>query len=456
VAAQLLLVGAGLRHHLVWGESARWPWLLPLLNVGEAACVVGFVLLAGVAWWRGMQAVEREPLPWRRLVRLSSPILLAAVLVPPFLSLDPIDYVVRGRLLAIHGANPYVQVASEFPHDPFLAFGDAGWKDFPLPYGPIVANLQGGVAWLAHQCAFLSPRGELTVAILLWKVLFAASLLAAAVVARDIAARVRPGSEQRAFVAILWNPLLLNECVANAHNEPLLLLAVLAAIAAALAGRAGASAFWLGLGVLTKFVPALLGPLLLGHAARQRRLGAFALGATASAGLAVCFWWQFFRAEGALDFLRRQSSQNAASLLWGLQRLAGGADAGTLLWSGRLLVVGVAVGAAVRVWRRSEPATLLAGAAATMLALVLGGLTLHGPWYHVWWLPIALLTGRGCLYRAACTASVTAPLGYLVWVAARRHDEPSQWLMVTASLLAPLLGALLWRGAPDRAVAARG
>ena len=30
VGAQLLLVAAGLRHHLVWGESERWPWLLPL------------------------------------------------------------------------------------------------------------------------------------------------------------------------------------------------------------------------------------------------------------------------------------------------------------------------------------------------------------------------------------------------------------------------------------------
>ncbi|MBX3462891.1 MAG: DUF2029 domain-containing protein [Planctomycetes bacterium] len=443
-AALVLLALGGVRHHLVWGESERRPWLLPLLNLGEAGSVLGFAVLGGIAWWRGMLAADAAQPPLRRLMGCSAPILLAAIAVPPFLSMDPIDYVVRGRVLAVHGGNPYVQVASEFADDPFLAFGDAPWKDFPLPYGPLVANLQGAVAWLAHQCDFLPPIGELVVAILLLKLLFAGSLLATAVLARRVAAHVRPGSEPVAFVAILWNPLLLNEGVANAHNEPLLLLAVMAAVAAALAGRAGRAAFALGLGVLTKFVPVLLGPLWAVQAARQRRLGAFALGALASGALAALFGWQFFRAEGAFDFLRRQSSQNAASLWWGVQQ-ATALDGAQLLGPGRVLVVAVAALAAARLWRRPTPRELLAGTAATMLALVALGLTLHGPWYHAWWLPFALLLGRGFLFRAACIASVTAPLGYLVWACARRHDAPSQWLLLAASLLLPLLGALVWR-----------
>jgi hypothetical protein len=443
VAAQLLLVAAGLRHHLVWGESERWPWLLPLLNAGEALCVVGFAALGGLAWWRGMQAVGHGAVPLRRLVWLSLPILLAAVLVPPFLSMDPIDYVVRGRVLAIHGANPYVQVANDFPDDPFLAFGDAPWKGFPLPYGPIVANLQGAIAWLAHRFEFLPRPGELVVAITLFKLVFAGCLLGAALVARRIAVLVAPGSEDRCFVAVLWNPLLLNECVANAHNEPLLLLSMLVAVGAVLRSRAGTAAFALGVGVLTKIVPVLLGPLLLVQAVRQRRVLAFVGGVAAAALLLALFWWQFFRAEGSLDFLRRQSSQNAASLLWSVQQLFGIDDARWLLWPGRALVVVVVGVGAVRLWQRPEPRVLLLAAAATMLTLVVCGLTLHGPWYHVWWLPFALLTGRGFLYRAACIASVSAPLGYLVWAAARTHDHASQWLTVTMGLLVPLLGALL-------------
>jgi hypothetical protein len=448
VAAQLLLVAAGLRHHLVWGESERWPWLLPLLNAGEAACVVGFVGLGGLAWWRGMRAVDHERPGLRQLVWLGVPILSAAILVPPFLSMDPIDYVVRGRVLAIHGANPYVQVANDFPGDAFLGYGDAPWKGFPLPYGPIVANLQGVLAWLAHWFQFLPRPGELIVAITLFKLVFAGCLLGSALVARKIAAQVAPGSEDRCFVAVLWNPLLLNECIANAHNEPLLLLLMLLAVAAAMQTRAGTAAMALGLGVLTKIVPILLLPLLLVQAARTRRLRAFAGGVAVAAALAALFWWQFFRAEGSLDFLRRQSSQNAASLLCI-------DDARGLLWAGRVLVVFVVGIGAVRLWRRPEPRVLLVASAATMLTLVVCGLTLHGPWYHVWWVPFALLTGRGFLFRAACIVSISAPLGYLVWAAARRHDDASQWLTVTMGLLVPLLGALLWRPAARVPVSAR-
>ncbi|MBL9077517.1 MAG: DUF2029 domain-containing protein [Planctomycetes bacterium] len=444
-AALLVLAAGGFRHHLVWGESARWPWLLPLLNAAEAGSVVGFVALGGIAWWRGMQLAAAQQPSLRQLVRCTVPILVAAIVVPPFLSMDPIDYVVRGRVLALHGGNPYVQVASQFADDPFLAFGDAPWKDFPLPYGPIVANLQGAVAWLAHRFEFLPRPGELVVAIGLFKLLFAGCLLVAAVLARDVARHVRPGSEHRAFVALAWNPLLLNECVANAHNEPLLLVAVMAAVAALCSARAGAASFWLGVGVLTKFVPALLGPLFAVVAARQRRLGAFVLGVAACGVLAAVFWWQFFRVDGAFDFLRRQSQQNAVSLLWSVQRVFGIDDARHVLWPGRaavLVVLGVAI---VQAWRRPAPRVLLLGLAGVMLTLVACGLTLHGPWYHVWWVPFALLAGHGYLHRAACIASLSAPLGYLVWAFARRHDEPSQWLTLTMGMLLPLLGALVVR-----------
>ena len=446
--AQALLVAAGLRHHLVWGESARLPFLLPLLNAGEAACVVGFVLLASRSWWRGMALVERHPPPPGALLRRSLPMLAVAVLVPPFLSMDAIDYVMRGRVLALHGGNPYVQVANDFPLDPFLAYGDAPWKAFPLPYGPVVANLQGAVAWLAHWGGGLPRPGELIVAIVLFKLVFAACLVASALVARSIAAVLHPRREDRWFVAILWNPLLLNECVANCHNEAVLLLCLLLALRAAVQLRTGTGVFALGVGVLTKIVPVVLAPLLFVHALRHRRIGAFALGAVALGGLGAVFWWQFFRAEGSLQFLQRQSAQSASSLLWGAERALGVVDAGSLLWPGRLGVVLLVGAGCWQLWRRPEPRVLLQQAAVGLAALVAFGLTLFGPWYHVWWVPIALLLGRGYLHRAACIASVAAPLGYLVWTGWRRLDEPHQWTTLCLCLLVPAIGGLLWREPP--------
>ncbi len=445
VVAQVLLVVAGLRHHLAWGESPRLPFSLrPWLDALETGCLVGFVWLGTRAWWRGMAGVDRDA-PARRLVWLSVPILLAAMLVPPFLSMDAFDYVMRGRVQALHGGNPYVQVAADFPDDPFVAYGDAAWKSFPLPYGPVLANVQAGVAWLAHWFESLPRPGELIIAVLLFKLLFAAALLASALLARSVAAVLRPGSENRSFVAILWNPLLLAEGVANAHNEPLVLVCLFAALATACTGRAATSVFALGVGVLTKIVPVLLLPLWCVHALRQRRTVACGLGLLATAAFAGVFYWQFFRVEGSLQFLRRQSELQGGSLLWGLQNVTG-IGFGTLLTIGRVLVVLLLASEALRLWKRSELEVLVRATAVVLAALVAFGVTLFGPWYHVWWVPVALLLGHGYLYRVACIATVTAPLGYMLWTGFRRLDEPAQWTMWCMGLLVPALGGVLWRG----------
>ena len=62
-------------------------------------------------------------------------------------------------------------------------------------------------------------------------------------------------------MAIAWNPLLLIECVANAHNEPLVMVALVGAATALCVGRGAWAAFALGCGAMTKVVPALLLPL---------------------------------------------------------------------------------------------------------------------------------------------------------------------------------------------------
>lgn len=437
-----LLIAAGFRHHLVWGESARWPWLLPLLNAGEAACLVGFVLLAGSAWWRGMALVDRVPVSTAELLRRSAPVLCAAIVVPCFLSADPIDYVVRGRILALHGANPYVHVATEFPDDPFLAFGDRPWKDMPLPYGPVVAWVQAGVAWLAHLLP-VPPVAELVAALVLFKLLFAAALSAAAVALRGVAERLRPGSGARALVAIAWNPLLLLECVATAHNEPLVLLCLALAVAGAVAGRLGPGTFALGIGVLTKIVPALLGPLWFVLALRRRRLRALLLGVAALAPLAALGYWQFFRDPESFGAFRRQAGLSGGSVWWVVQQVFG-VPVDRLVAIGRAVVLAWLARCTVRLWRRPEPRELLIASSSSLAALAVLGAPLFGPWYHVWWVPLALVLGAGYLHRAALATSVVAPLGYFVFAGWRRYDDPAAWLGAACVVLPFALAA--WRG----------
>lgn len=442
LAALALLLVAGLRHHLFWGESLG---LLPWLNAFETACLVGFALLAGLGWWRGMAVAERDGPSLRAVACCCLPVLLLAIVVPPFLTTDPVDYVVRGRVLAIHGGNPYVQVATDFPGDPFLAFGDRAWKSFPLPYGPVVADLQAAIAWLAH-CLPLPPRGELIAALLLFKAVFAAALLGAALLFARVAERLRAGSGPRTCLAVAWNPLLLCECVANAHNESLVLLCLAAATAALAGGRLASATLALGVGALTKVVPVLLLPLWGIHALRTGRVRAFGLGLVGIGVLAAGFALQFGDLDGAVAVLARQGELRGASVWWAVHELAGG-DLGLLVTIGRAAVVASLLVRAVLVWRRPVPATVVAAAATTLALLAVFGGALFGPWYHTWWLPFALLLERGLLFRCACAVSLLAPLAFGVWTATRRLDGPLQWNVVLLAVVVPgLLAACRWPG----------
>lgn len=435
-----LLLVAGLRHQLVWGQWQGGAWLLSLLHAFEGVALVAFVLLAGIGWWRALAAVDGRSLAAGPMVRASVPLLLLAVLVPCFLTADPIDYVVRGRLMAVHGTNPYLQVAEDFPGDPFLAFGDAGWKRMPLPYGPVVANLQAAVAWLAHQLP-VSPRLELVAALALFKLVFAAALLLSATLLGRLADQLASGTGARAFVAVAWNPLLLDQCVANAHNEPVLLACLVVAVVGAVGSRFGVAVAGLGIGAMAKVVPLALGPLWLTLAVRRRQVVPMLLGALATAALAVAFYLQLFRDPAAFGVWRRQAELQGGSIWWAVHRLTG-LELGLLTRVGQALVVLWVARACVGLWRRPEPRELLHATASTLLLLALLGAPLFGVWYHAWWVPFALLLRRGYLYQVACVVSVVGTLAFLPWAAARSNDAFGQWWIVAVAILLPLLWPL--------------
>src|SRR5204863_6261228 len=104
--------------------------------------------------------------------------------------------------------------------------------------------------------------------------------------------------------------------------------------------------------------------------------------------------------------------------------------------------VATVLAASAVLWRRPTPANLLRGSAAVLAAMVACGLASFGPWYHTWWIPIALLLGPGFLHRFAIAATLLAPGGYLLWTSLRTLDAPHQWLQLSMGLLVPLVVAI--------------
>ncbi len=238
-----------------------------------ASCMAGAVVpLARIGWLSGALVVT------------------LAVLAPPALSPDVYAYVGYARLALVHHLNPYVvtQRALIDLHDvtaPFLRWPIAS------PYGPlwtlICIAIEGALRF-----------APLVVAIVAMKLLGGAAVVAIAAGGRRLAEHIAPGSGPRTFAALALNPLLLVEGVGNAHNDVVMMAAVMWLLVFAARGRILSALLLAGLATAVKFLPLLLVPWLLlvvgrGEGpSRRARLVLAALGLSlAPAALSYAAFW---------------------------------------------------------------------------------------------------------------------------------------------------------------------
>ncbi len=193
----------------------------------------------------------------------------------PITSLDVYDYIALGRITGVHGGNPYVRSAGDYPLDPFMAY--ASWQEATSPYGPLWETLVGIL------CRLVGNR--LLTNLLVFKGLALAGFLISVFLIAAILRRTAPERALAGTLLFAWNPLVLLEAMANAHNDPLvaaLLLGAFWVLASHLNRTLQDKAqepssdrrFWswvngcgaliiLGAAVLVKLIPLLFLPLFL-------------------------------------------------------------------------------------------------------------------------------------------------------------------------------------------------
>jgi len=170
---------------------------------------------------------------------------------------DIYDNIFHGRILGIYGANPFHDLISRFPDDPFFQY--PYWKNSPSAYGPLWETLAGITAWLAGD--------GIVTNILAFKILPGIFHLASIAVVVSFLRRTQP--QQALYGALLlgWNPVLLYETWGNGHNDIAMIFWVL--LAALLISQKQCSLGILSLvaGTLIKFIPVLLIPtaMLIGY-----------------------------------------------------------------------------------------------------------------------------------------------------------------------------------------------
>ena len=155
---------------------------------------------------------------------------VVALLVFPFLSLDPLFYAATGHAMAKYHGSPYVPLRAVLPAaDPFLLALSADWQAGTSAYFPGWHELARGIAWLAGDA--LPLHLKLYQALGLLTMVSTAALVGLAVRTTD--AR-RAGS---AAAVVLFCPLSVIEGTLSAHNDHLLALAVALLVLAAAKGR---------------------------------------------------------------------------------------------------------------------------------------------------------------------------------------------------------------------------
>jgi hypothetical protein len=338
------------------------------------------------------------------LATIAAAIVLAHVILllgPPLLSQDVFGYIGFARMGALHGLDPYTHVAAQASGDEVFAF--LGWPHQHSPYGPLFTLLSyatvplgvGGSLWAFKAIAVLSSLGAI------------------ALIAR---AAGRLGHSRRwasAFVGL--NPVLLVLAVGGAHNDTLILLALAAALALTAGAsprfRAGAAALAIGVGV--KVTAGLMLPFLVLAPARRSERARLLLAAVASlAALGVVALIGF--GSHALGFLGAVGEQQQLVAVHSIPaetaRLFG--LSGTPSWWRDIFAALFVLVLAFALWRTARGADWRVAAGWTTLALLLSTAWLL-PWYAIWVLPLAAVSGDRRLRGATLLLCAYAVLIHL-------------------------------------------
>ena len=337
---------------------------------------------------------------------------LVALDLPPTLSDDVYRYIWDGRVL-VAGFNPY----TEAPDASRLAeLRDELWQRMP-PRG--VETVYPPLA-----LAFFSIAGLATHPVLAWKaMILVAEALSCWLLLGLVARRRLPTGRA---VGYLWSPLVVIESTGMGHVDALGVLPLLAALVLVDRGsadreRRGSSslprtvgaALLLCASVLTKLVPLLLVPLWTKLSTRPRAFGAAFLVGLGAVLLPVLFTsgglppglvtygtsWEFNGPlfEPLWRLINTVRLDSAVKLLLGLGVYVGLSEILEPLYRyvypqflARLFLMLMLFWVVVRSTLRQQ---LMRGSLDLLTAMILFSATVY-PWYLLWALPFACLTGR--------------------------------------------------------------
>jgi len=360
-----------------------------------------------------------------RRLAFGAPALFALILlwVFPIGAIDVYDYAFYGRMLAHYGVSPLSHKPWEFTSDPWLAF--VGWPGATSPYGPL---------WQWISAAVHSLAGDSLLANLLgYKLVATASMFVCGALVYAVLRRMRPADALAGWVFVVWNPLLLVEMAANAHNDGVMAAAIVLAVALFQRDRLTLAALAVTAAMLIKF-PAIFAAPVVGVAALRRlpgwtaRLRWIAASTIAVGALVLAAYLPL--AEGANPFANVMSRGDlfttsfATIMMLALQSRLPAEQAQLIARTGMMGLFGLLL-LWIALRRRGDDAGLAHGLYGAFLSLLVLATLWFQPWYVAWIIVLAPLarsaSKRVTVIFAASVLAIYFIYDFVLWW------DPNRW-----------------------------
>jgi hypothetical protein len=365
------------------GERLGYRVFLIALLVSSCA-YAGLVALVGRSS-PGRAGAERRyaggVISKRWAIGLVAALQLIVFVGPILLSTDVFSYIAYARMGVEHGLNPYTHGPVAIVHDPIYRYVGHDWDLVATAYGPLYTLL-------SYPLALLGVVGAL------WGMKLEALLASAATLALIWrVARERGFDPVAAIVIVGANPLYVIYGLGGAHNDLIMLLAMMAAVSLVATGtpsgrREAGAAVWIVAGALIKATVAVLLPFMI---VSRRRLAPI-LGTVAAIMLGALIGYAAFGIHGidVVAALNRDSAfVSSDSFATEIAHLLG--KPGVFPVDHDLLKAALVLIILHLLWRTWRGYDWIAASGWALLAISVTSTWLLA-WYILWPLPLAVVT----------------------------------------------------------------
>jgi hypothetical protein len=353
-----------------------------LSGIGERLGYRVFLIamIAYAAAYGGMLLIAKR-LSSRWAIALAVVLQLIVFAGPILISTDVFSYIAYARMGVVHGVNPYLHGPQAIVGDPIYHYVGQDWKKVATAYGPLYTLLSYPLAVLGVTGALWGMKLEALVAgagtlLLTWR-----------------CARLRGIDPKLALVAVGVNPLWAIYALGGAHNDLIMTLLMMVAVALVLTGERGSEReAFAGASVVGATLVKATGIVLLPFMLLARRRLAPLFGAVVAALACAIAAYVAFGIHGVdiVSALNRDAAfVSTDSFPTEIAHLFG--KPGVFPVDHDLLKIGLVLIVVHLMWRTWRGYDWVAASGWTLLAIAVTSTWLLA-WYTLWSLPLAAVS----------------------------------------------------------------